>query len=101
MSALVDTFDALDAAEAHRRGMLAESDVLLERVEALRLAGRTVCPGDLAESVRSLLIRLGRLPANRPHSVRAAHHMVFAVQARLMAANPRHPRPRALPGRPT
>ncbi|HXM58188.1 MAG TPA: hypothetical protein VOB72_22505, partial [Candidatus Dormibacteraeota bacterium] len=101
MSALVDTFDALDAAEVHRRGMLAESDALLERIEDLRLAGRAGCPPDLADAVRSLLIRLGRLPANRPQSVRAAHHMVFAIQARLMAANPRHPRPRALPGRPT
>ena len=87
MSALVDTFDALDVAEAHRRGMLAESDALLERIEDLRLAEQAVCPPDLADGVRSLLIRLGRLPANRPHTVRAAHHMVFAVQARLMAAN--------------
>ena len=81
--------------------MLAESDALLERVEELRLEGRHTCPPDLAEAVRSLMLRLGRVPADRPRSVRAAHHAVFAVQARLMAANPRHPHPRALPGRPT
>jgi acetyl-CoA synthetase len=100
MSALVDTFDALDAAEVHRRRMLAESDGLLGRIEELRLTAQVVCPPDLADAIRSLLIRLGRIPANRPRTVRAAHHMLFAVQARLMAGNPRHPRPRALPGRP-
>ncbi|HEY7199335.1 MAG TPA: AMP-binding protein [Candidatus Dormibacteraeota bacterium] len=101
MSALVDTFDALDAAEVHRRRMLAESDALLERVEELRLAGEHTCPSDLADAVRNLVLRLGRVPADRPRGLRAAHHTVFAVQARLMAANPRHPHPRALPDRPT
>jgi len=100
MSALVDTFDAADAAEVHRRRMLAESDSLLERVEELRLADVAVCPRDLADDVRSLQLRLGRVPADRPRTVRAAHGMVFAVQARLMAANPHHPRPRALPNSP-
>lgn len=100
MSALADTFEAVDAAEVHRRRMLAESDSLLERVEELRLADRTVCPADLADDVRSLQLRLGRVPADRPRTVRAAHHLVFAVQARLMAANPHHPRPRALADRP-
>ena len=101
MSALVDTFDALDAAEHHRRRMLAESDALLGRVEELRLADAIACPPDLADGVRSLLLQLGRVPAQRPRSVPAAHHLVFAIQARLMAANPRHPRPRSLPDRPT
>jgi hypothetical protein len=101
MSALVDiAYDADEAAEVHRRRMLAESDALLERVEELRLADQTVCPRDLADDVRSLQLRLGRVPADRPRTVRAAHHLVFAVQARLMAANPAHPRPRSLPGRP-
>src|SRR5215472_14214016 len=100
MSALVETFDAVDAAEVHRRRMLAESDLLLGRVEELRLADVAICPIDLAEDVRALQLRLGRVPADRPRSVRAAHHLVFAMQARLMAANPHHPRPRALADRP-
>jgi hypothetical protein len=101
MSALVDiAYDADEAAEVHRRRMLAESDALLERVEELRLADQAVCPRDLADDVRSLQLRLGRVPADRPRTVRAAHHLVFAVQAGLMAANPAHPRPRSLPGRP-
>src|SRR5215472_18999421 len=101
MSALVDiACDADGAAEAHRRRMLAESDALLERVEELRMAGSAVCPRDLANDVRSLQLRLGRLPADHPRTVRAAHQQVFAAQARLMAANPHHPRPRTLPDRP-
>src|SRR5260370_29698290 len=100
MSALVIAFDALDAAEVHRRRMLAESDSLLERVEQLRLADLAACPPDLGDDIRLLHLRLGRVPADRPHSVRSAHHMVFWAQARLMAGNPRHPRPRPLPGRP-
>jgi acetyl-CoA synthetase len=100
MSALAVTFDAPDAAEVHRRRMLAESDALLGRVEELRLADAVGCPRDLADAVRSLLLRLGRVPAQRPRSVRAAHHLVFLIQARLMAANPRHPQPRSLPDRP-
>jgi acetyl-CoA synthetase len=100
MSALVETYDAQDAAEAHRRRMLADTDALLERLEELRLADRTLCPPDLAADVRSLQLRMGRVTADRARTVRAAHHAVFAIQARLMAANPRHPRPRALPGRP-
>jgi acetyl-CoA synthetase len=101
MNALVVIADTPDAAEDHRRRMLAESDRILEQVEELRLADQRLCPPLLAEAIRSLLLGLGRLPADRPRTVRAAHHMVFAVQGRLMAANPRQPRPRAQPGRPT
>jgi len=100
MSALVDTFDPLDAAEVHRRRLLAESDCLLEQVEELRLADQVICPPALAEAIRSLLLRLGRVPAERPRTVRAAHHQIFGIQGRLMAANPRHPRPRFQAGRP-
>jgi hypothetical protein len=100
MSALAETFDLLDDAEVHRRGMLAESDSLLERVEELRLADRRMCPPDLAADVRSLLLRLGRVPTDRPRTARAAHHLVFLAQSRLMAANPRHLCPRPLPDRP-
>src|SRR5215831_5336010 len=100
MSALVDTSPLLDAAESHRRGMLSESDSLLAELEELRLAGASLCPAPLAGAVRSLQLRLGRVPADRPRTVRAAQNLVFAAQARLMAANPRHPRPRAQPDRP-
>lgn len=89
-----------DTADAHRRRMLADSDHLLEQVEQLRLDDGTVCPPDLAEAVRSLQLRLGRAEASRPRTVRAAHHLVFAVQARLMAANPRNLQPRPQPDRP-
>src|SRR6266542_3032688 len=101
MNALAETFPILDAAEYHRQRMLAESDSLLERVEELRLSDRPICPRDLADAIRALQIRLGRVPADRPRTVRAAHHMIFSVQARLMAANPRHPHPHALTGRPS
>ncbi len=94
------TADAADVAEEHRRRMLTESDALLDQVEELRLGDRMVCPASLAEAVRSLQVRLGRVEAGRPRTVRAAHNLVFAIQARLMAANPRNPRPRPQPGRP-
>src|SRR5439155_1310640 len=100
MSAYVEAPAALDAAESHRRQMLAESDALLGRLEELRLADRRLCPPDLAGAVRSFQLRLGRLPADRPRTVRAGQNLVFGLQARLMAANPHHPRPRSLPGRP-
>jgi hypothetical protein len=99
MSALLDRPDR-DAAEAHRRQMLDESDALLDLVEQLRLAERTVCPPGLAEAVRALQLRLGRLEAGRPRTVRAAQNLVFSVQARLMASNPRLPRPSPQPERP-
>jgi hypothetical protein len=89
-----------DTADAHRRRLLADSDHLLEQVEQLRLGDGTVCPPDLAEAVRSLQLRLGRAEASRPRTVRAAHHLVFAVQARLMSANPRNLQPRPQPDRP-
>ena len=89
-----------DTADAHRRRLLADSDHLLEQVEQLRLGDGAVCPPDLAEAVRSLQLRLGRAEASRPRTVRAAHHLVFAVQARLMAANPRNLQPRPQPDRP-
>jgi hypothetical protein len=99
MSALPDR-PAADAAEAHRRRLMDESDALLALVEQLRLAERTACPPALAERVRALQLRLGRTETGRPRTVRAAHNQVFSVQARLMAANPRLPRPSPQPGRP-
>lgn len=98
MSALIAVDDATDS-EVHRRQMLAEADALLGQVEELRLRDQSACPPELADAVRALQVRLGRLEGGRPRTVRAAHNTVFAVQARLMAANPRNPRPRAQPDR--
>jgi hypothetical protein len=78
-----------------------ESDRLLDEVESLRLADEEQAPLTLREAIQSLQRRLGRtdppLPASTLH---AAHDLVFAVQQRLMAANPNHPRPNRHLGRP-
>src|SRR5437764_7901870 len=90
MSALIAPLtDGSGASERHRRLLLAEADSLLARVEELRLAGRRTVPPALCQSLRSLQLRLGRVDAGHPRSVRAAQHLVYAVQARLMATNPR------------
>ena len=90
------------ATETRRRSLLAESDVLLDDVETLRLQDQTEAPVRLREAIRALQIRLGRrnppVPAATLH---AAHDLVFAVQQRLMAANPNHPRPNRHAGRPS
>jgi hypothetical protein len=89
------------AGEARRRSLLAESDCLLDDVEALRLDDHTEAPSRLREAIRSLQVRLGRSdPPMPPATLRAAHDLVFAVQQRLMAANPRNPRPNRHAGRP-
>jgi hypothetical protein len=80
--------------EARRRSLLAESDSLLEEVESLRLEDKGEAPPRLHEAIRALQIRLGRRnPPLPPATLEAAHDLVFAVQQRLMAANPRIPRP--------
>ena len=90
------------AAEIRRRLLLAESDLLLEDVEMLRLREAREAPVRLREAIRSLQIRLGRRnPPPLPATINAAHDLVFAVQQRLMAANPRNPRPLRHAGRPT
>src|SRR5579884_4178589 len=86
------------AAERRRRLLLEQSDRLLDRLEELRLAGRHLLPPALAEAVHRLQLRLGQ-PAARPRTLQAAHQLVLAAQQRLMAANPRHPRPRPHLGR--
>jgi hypothetical protein len=89
------------AGEARRRSLLAESDCLLDDVEALHLDDRTEAPQPLREAIRALQTRLGRHdPPMPPATLRAAHDLVFAVQQRLMAANPNHPRPNRHVGRP-
>jgi len=88
-------------AEVHRRLLLAESDSLLDDVENLRLSDESEAPFRLREAIRALQIRLGRRsPAVAPATLEAAHDLVFAVQQRLMAANPRNPRPNRHTGRP-
>jgi hypothetical protein len=89
-------------AELRRRLLMAESDGLLDDVETLRLSDAMSAPIRLREAVRAMQIRLGRrnppLPAP---TLDAVHDLVFAVQQRLMAANPRIPRPARHNGRPT
>lgn len=90
-----------DAVESRRRSLLAESDSLLDDVERLRLDDHVDVPGRLREAIRSLHVRLGRTdPPLAPATLHAAHDLVFAVQQRLMAANPKHPRPHRHAGRP-
>ena len=91
-----------EVAELHRRFLLAESDVLLDDVEMLRLNDATEAPPRLREAIRALQIRLGRRnPPLPPATLDAAHDLVFAVQQRLMAANPKNPRPARHTGRPS
>ena len=59
-------------------------------------------PQELREAIRVLHLRLGRPdPPVAPSTLRAAHDLVFAVQQRLMAANPTNPRPHRHVGRPS
>ena len=89
------------AGEERRKSLLAESDSLLDEVETLHLDDRVEAPQPLREAIRSLQMRLGRHdPPLPPATLRAAHDLVFAVQQRLMAANPKNPRPNRHVGRP-
>jgi hypothetical protein len=88
--------------DTRRKSLLAESDVLLDDVESLRLQDRTEAPPRLRDAIRSLQLRLGRRnPPLPPATLHAAHDLVFAVQQRLMAANPNLPGPNRHTGRPT
>lgn len=90
-----------EQAEDRRRRLMAESDVLLDQVEVLRLHDEDEAPHALREAIRLLQVRLGRSdPPLPPATLEAAHDLVFAVQQRLMAANPKHPRPNRYRGRP-
>jgi len=89
------------AAEERRRSMMAESDSLLDDVERLRLDDQVDVPQSLTDAIRALQVRLGRGdPPVPPATLHAAHDLVFSVQQRLMAANPKHPRPHRHAGRP-
>jgi len=75
---------------------------LLEDVEALRLDDKDEASPRLRDAIHALQVRLGRRhPPLAPATLEAAHELVFAVQQRLMAANPRNPRPNRHVGRPT
>jgi len=101
MSAAIITKTDDDAVEARRRSLMAESDGLLDDVERLHLEDQNEVPQGLREAIRSLQLRLGRTaPPLPPATLHAAHDLVFAVQQRLMAANPKHPRPNRHAGRP-
>ncbi len=87
--------------EVRRRTLLVESDDLLDKVERLRLEDRRDVPRSLSEAIRCLQNRLGRPdPPIPPATLHAAHDLVFAVQQRLMAANPNNPQPNRHVGRP-
>jgi hypothetical protein len=89
------------ASETRRKSLLADSDVLLDDVEALRLKDETEAPPRLREAIHALQVRIGRRnPPLPPATLHAAHDLVFAVQQRLMASNPNHPRPNRHDGRP-
>jgi len=89
-------------AELRRRLLLAESDALLDDVEMLRLNDAPGPPPRLREAIRAMQIRLGRRNPPLPAAtLDAVHDLVFAVQQRLMAANPRIPRPLRHSGRPS
>jgi len=88
-------------ADAWRKTLMEESDRLLEEVETLRLDDAQDAPITLREAIQNLQRRLGRKdPPLPPATLHSAHDLVFAVQQRLMAANPNHPRPKVHAGRP-
>ncbi len=101
MAAATIERDDHEAVEDRRRSLMAESDCLLDDVERLRLDDEVEVPQRLREAIRALHVRLGRSdPPTPPSTLHAAHDLVFAVQQRLMAANPKHPRPNRHAGRP-
>lgn len=89
-----------DRAERHRRELLATSDRLLAEIEEVRLARSHELPPLLRRRVRNLLVAMGHAERAVPPSVRGVHHLLFAIQQRLMAANPRRPSSAAVLGRP-
>lgn len=88
------------AAERQRRDLLHASDDLLGEIELLRLHGRRELPDPLRRALWALQLHAGRADPVLPTSVRSAHNLLFGLQQRLMAANPRRPDSGAHPGRP-
>jgi hypothetical protein len=97
MSVLPHT--AATEADTARRTMLAQADLLLDEVEELRLADQPRLPTTLGDAIRRLQARIGRRETANLRTVRAAQLLVYAVQQRLMAANPHNQQPRSHPGR--
>src|ERR1700682_3134033 len=94
MSAAAISAQSEQASESRRRSLLADSDVLLDDLENLRLQDETEAPTRLREAIHALQVRIGRRnPPLPPATLHAAHDLVFAVQQRLMASNPNHQRP--------
>src|SRR5260370_34878656 len=90
------------ALETRRRSLLAESGVLLDDVETLRLQDETEAPPRLREAINALQLRLGRRnPAVPPPPLPAAPDPVIAFPQRLMAANPNLPNPNRPGGSPS
>jgi hypothetical protein len=92
--------DAERLADDNRRELLAESDRLVTEIEELRLVRATQLPPLLRVRIRRLQAAMGRPDSAGPLTLRAAHHLLFALQQRLMAANPRRPTAAVQPGRP-
>ena len=101
MAATAISAQSEQASETRRKLLLADSDVLLDDVETLRLQDEIEAPPRLREAIHALQLRIGRRnPPLPPATLHAAHDLVFAVQQRLMASNPNHPRPSRHDGRP-
>src|SRR6266853_3806910 len=102
MALAARAIDEDEPEESRRRFLLAESDRLLDQVETLRLLDEEDTPHSLREAIRMLQVRLGRKdPPVPPATLHAAHDLVFAVQQRIMAANPNLPNPNRHVGRPS
>jgi hypothetical protein len=87
------------ASERHRLELLHAADDVLGEIELLRLRGRSHLPEQVRRALLALQLRTGRAEPAVPATIRAAQNLVFGLQQRLMAANPRRPSARAHPGR--
>lgn len=85
--------------EQDRRELLAVTDLVLNEVEELRMTRVSQLPPLLRARLRRLQAAVGRPEVAGPHTVRGAHQLIFSIQQRLMAANPRRPTSAALIGR--
>jgi hypothetical protein len=87
------------ASERHRLDLLHATDDVLGEIELLRLRGRSDVPDHVRHALRALQLRAGRTEPAAPATIRAAQNLIFGLQQRLMAANPRRPGAGAHPGR--
>jgi hypothetical protein len=87
------------ASERHRLELLHAADDVLGEIEVLRLRGRSELPAHVSHALRALQLRAGRSEPVTPATIRAAQNLVFGLQQRLMAANPRRPGAGTHPGR--